>query len=562
MGAAGAGEDHAAVSALPASGRKKTGRYLLFVLLVSFLLRWALLECKEVVGTDEVIYLALGKSLWHGQGFRLLDHPVTQCPPLLPLVTGLFSRFTENLEAGTNFTYVFFGGLLVLPYFHLARRVHGERVARLAALLLACYPGLLLSFYWGSMTEPLYTFLLVCAFLFAHRALREGTARDFALCGILLALVYLTRSEGVLFLPAFWLLAVVSLGVQGRLLQWKSMRNLALMAVCFALVSAPYPLFLKKHSGGLSVSGKTKLILLAGAMNPVERERLLGKLTEDGGELFDYQELVRGKTVLGMILENPKVLLGGSALQAVRFVSTLLSWKVFPAFLLGFVVLGLFRDPWDRARLKNEGFLLFACLPFLVFLTFHVWPRYLLPMTPVLLLGAARGVCALEDWLRETAERIGGALERSRRRILWIPRLAVFLPLAVILAAKPIKAKMLVQYPIEYKSAGRWMDAHLPEDARILARKPEIAYYARRIMHPLPNEDLARVLQYARAQSVEYLVVDEFFIATRPQLEPLLHAGDLPQDLRLLHEESAPSGRSIRVFQILGATGPPDTDGG
>ena len=59
--------------------------------------------------------------------------------------------------------------------------------------------------------------------------------------------------------------------------------------------------------------------------------------------------------------------------------------------LLGFVVLGLFRDPWEPARARQEAFLAVTCIPFLVFLTFHSWPRYLLPMTAVLLLWVRGG---------------------------------------------------------------------------------------------------------------------------------------------------------------------------
>jgi len=540
---------------------RRAGLYLLLIVLVSFFFRWNLIRQKEVVGTDEVIYLALGKNLWHGQGFRLLGHPVTMCPPLLPLVAGVFSLFTEDLEMGTNFTYVVFGGLLVLPGFYFARRVVGERAARLAAFFLAFYPGLLLSFYWGSMTEPLYTFVLVTSFLFFHRALQANRPLDFALAGVFLAFVYLTRSEGILFFPVLGVYGAFTLARTGPSFR-RSTGNLLLFVLCFALVSAPYPLFLKRHSGGLSVSGKTKLILLAGAMDLRERERLLGKLTEDGADLFDYESLVKDQTVTGMVLENPKVLLGGSLLQVRNFFSTLFSWKVFPAFLLGFVILGLFRDPWDRERARQEAFLVVTCLPFLVFLTFHIWPRYLLPMTPVLLLWAVRGIVSLEDWIQQTAERIREGKGPSRRWVLLLPRVCVAVPLLAILIAKPIKAKMLVQYPIEYKTAGHWMAENLPQDAEILARKPEIAYYARRMMRLLPNEDLPRVLQYARTQGVDYLVVDEYFIATRPQLEFLLRTPEVPEALELLHEERGPSGRLIRVFRILGtAPGSPSSEG-
>jgi len=532
--------------------------FLFALLLFSLACRLILIQFKDVVGTDEVIYIALGKNLWSGLGFQLQGHPITMCPPLLPIVAGFFSLFTENLELGTNFTYVAFGGGMVIPYFYLARRIYGVRVARRASFFLTFFPGLLLSFYWGSMTGPLYTFLLVTTLLFLHRGLTEGRTIDFSITGILLALVYLTRSEGLLFSLVLFSFAVLTFAMKRCLFQKKTVINLLLMALSCILISAPYPIFLKKSSGELSISGKTKLILAVGNMDLETRERMAGKLNEEGTEFFDYTELVKEKTVLGMILENPKVLVGGSFLQFKNFFATLICWKVFPAFLLGFVLLGLFRDPWDRARLETEVFLVVACVPFLVFLTFRIWPRYLLPMTPVLLLWAARGVTALEDWTWKSSTMIEPKKAPMRRWVLFLPGILFSIPLLTILVAKPIKARRLVQYPVEYRAAGSWMDENLPADAMILARKPELSYYARRLMHPLPNEELPAVLRYARRHGIEYLVVDEFFILTRPQVAFLLEQDRFPEDLRFLHEAKAPNGRKVRIFQIKGedAAGP------
>jgi len=181
---------------------RQTG-FLLGLLLFSLLCRLVLIQFKDVVGTDEVIYLALGRNVWQGLGFQLQGFPITMAPPLLPLVSGFFSLFTDNLEWGTNAVYVVFGGSLVLPFFGLARRIYGVRAARKASIFLAFYPGLLLSFYWGSMTEPLYTFLILTALFFLYSGLEGGRLKDFSLAGIFLGLIYLCRSEGILFFPVF-----------------------------------------------------------------------------------------------------------------------------------------------------------------------------------------------------------------------------------------------------------------------------------------------------------------------------------------------------------------------
>lgn len=529
---------------------KQTG-FLLGLVLFSLFCRLLLVQFKDVVGTDEVIYLALGKNVWHGLGFQLLGYPVTMAPPLLPLVSGFFSLFTDNLEWGTNFVYVVFGGTMVAPFFGLARRIYGVRVARKASIFLAFYPGLLLSFYWGSMTEPLYTFLILTALFFLYRDMEACRPKDAILAGLFLGLIYLCRSEGILFFPVFLAFLVLRFASDRSLLRKKTVANLLTMTLVFTLVVAPYPLFIKRHAGGLSISGKTKLVLLAGAMPLEERERLLGKLNEEGTAFYDYAEMVKDKNVPEMILDNPKVLVGGSFLQIRNFFATLFSWKVFPMFLAPFAILGFFLGRRNKTDLRNETFLVTACLPFVVFLTFRIWPRYLLPMTPVLLLWTVRGIVCLEDRIQAFTRRTSSS--KTPLHLLWrfLPSVILALALLTILVAKPIKARMFVQYPVEYKSAGEWMNANLPPDAMILTRKPEVAYYARRMMRPLPNEDLTRILGYARAHKVQYLVVDDFFIATRPQLRNLLGAGSMPPGLRLIHEAASPNGRKIRVFRIL-----------
>ncbi len=547
--------------ARPDGGQTSQTRYLIGLLLFSLACRLVLIQFKEVVGTDEVVYLLLGRNFWHGLGFSLLGYPVPVCPPLLPIVAGFFSLLTEDLEVGTNFTYVVFGAAMVIPYFYLARRVYGLRVARRAAFFLCFFPGLLLSFFWGSMTGPLYTFLLVSSFLFFHKALKEGRTVDFAVTGGLLALAYLTRSEGILFPLVLFSFTVLTFAMRRSLGAKRNLRNLLVMALSCILISAPYPIFLKQSYGELSISGKTKFILLIGNMGLKERERLGGKLNEEKTEFMDPRELIEGKTVLGMILENPMVLVGGSFLQFWNFFATLMSWKVFPGFLFGFVLIGLFREPWNRARLENEVFLLVLCIPFLVFLTFRIWPRYLLPMTPVLLLWATKGVTSLEDWLRQTLVHIRGLKGPPARWPSILVGLLFALPLVALLVAKPVRSKMLAQYPVEYKAAGEWMDENLPPDAMILTRKPEVSYYARRPMHPLPNEDLPAVVNYARHQGIDYFVIDEFFIATRPQLAFLLEEESFPENIRLLHEERAPNGRKIRIFEVLDEASPPEPEG-
>ena len=534
----------------PASMTSDEKKGLFFLVVLSLALRTVLILLKDGVGTDEVLYLLVGKNVWEGKGFTLLGYPMTMIHPLLPIVTGFFSLFTDNLESGSTFVYVVFGTLTLVPFYLLVRSISGYQIAKIATSLLAVYSPLLLSFYWGSMTEPLYTFWMVLSLFTFHQAMESRMPSRFAISGMCFALLYLSRSEGFIFFLVFSLYLMCAHGIRKELYKKSFLVNLLSFVLCFLLISMPYPLFIKKHTGTLTLSGKIKLILLAGAMDITTREGYVGRLTTDGESFVNYEDLVKDKTVADMILENPKVLVGGSFLQIKNFFVTLVSWKVYPLFLMPFLILGIFHDPWDRERLKNELFLFLSCTPFLVFLSFLIWPRYLLPMTPILLIWTARGIYGLQKWMQQSAENIFTSTRAANSSIRAIPMVLVILPLVIILVAKPIKAKLLVQYPVEYKIAGSWMNENLPEDALILARKPEIAYYAKRLMHPLPNEDLPRVVHYARRNHIGYMVLDEFTISSRPQLRYLLEEDIPSEELNVLYSEKSRNGRIIKVFQI------------
>ncbi len=183
-------------------------------------------------------------------GFNLIDehcfclHPyitTTYRPPLWPfLIAGLSLIFGRADIYDRLFLCLLGAGTCVLIYL-FARDLFGRRIGLPAGLFAALYPALFIYDGW-MYTESLYTFLLIAVCYCLLRIQRsEGRRLDlWLLCGVLLALLALTRPNGVLMigLALFW----TALLVWRKLLGRRALLNAALAASVACLLIAPWTL--------------------------------------------------------------------------------------------------------------------------------------------------------------------------------------------------------------------------------------------------------------------------------------------------------------------------------
>src|SRR6185312_7588166 len=93
--------------------------------------------------------------------------------------------------------------------------------------------------------------------------------------------------------------------------------------------------------------------------------------------------------------------------------------------LIPLVVLALFKQPWNRQRLRYEAFLITIILTLLVtFLPFFYLDRLFAPALPVLLIWTARGARYSGTWLQKTVALCRNtALSRPALKVVleWLP---------------------------------------------------------------------------------------------------------------------------------------------
>lgn len=181
--------------------------------------------------------------------------PTADKPPLYPLVLALFTLVGGHGWIPHQIAGALIGTGTVFVIAIVARRLAGEAAGLVAAGLAAIYPMLIAAD--GSVrSESLYALLIVTALLTAMMLRERPTAARAALCGAVIGLATLTRTEAIAL--------IVLLVLPAALLVVRPSRGLALTGIALAtcvVVLAPWlvrcwvqfdrPVFVSTNSGGL-----------------------------------------------------------------------------------------------------------------------------------------------------------------------------------------------------------------------------------------------------------------------------------------------------------------------
>lgn len=506
----------------------------------------------RVIKWDEPDYLRLGYNLLHGQGFTTGLYPEAHYTPFYPLVSGLSYLLVRDWEWASNLPFAVFGAALLVPVYALARRFYGPRTALLAALLLACFPPLTVSvLYWGTLTEPLYLFLVFSALWFAWQAVEGRGLRPFAASGLAFGLAYLTRPEGTTYLILIGLTILVLRGIsRGRR---NTLLGLGLYLVAFALVAAPYLVYLRGVTGHWSITGKLGVTWAIGQAvidaDPAEYDRVTASLDASGDEIIWFSPDRFRTGVVELVQADPAGFAGRVVGNARRLIDVFFARAAFSHWLLLLVGVGLFAVPWDRERLRREFFLVAAMAPVLAFLPFHVELRFFSPAFPVLLIWSAHGLARIGDWTVATWQTCFAASPGSRAA-----RFGQSLPVALVLLFFVAMSAFAAREGIRatkfgHKEAGLWLRAHTPPDAAVITRDLAVPLYADRAWVASPRAEWPTFVSYARAHGADYLVVDEWEVQrVRPFLANLLDAP--PPEVELVWQQSG-GDEGTRVLRFV-----------
>lgn len=143
--------------------------------------------------SDDAVYMSMARYFFEGDFAKIL-HPHWR--PFYPFVSALFYPLTGDWAFTARLVSVVFGSLLVVPVYFLVNSFTNRLTAVFASLLIVFFQPLISS-STASLTEALFTFLVWAGLYAGWYSLTQKRALPMFFAGILGALAYLTRSEGI-----------------------------------------------------------------------------------------------------------------------------------------------------------------------------------------------------------------------------------------------------------------------------------------------------------------------------------------------------------------------------
>ena len=498
-------------------------------------------------GGDNAAYIALAQALAGNEGYSSLWHPGapphTQYPPLYPgTLAVLILAGAGSWTAFKVFTLVT-TALATAFCFLWVRKLHGLRIAAVAALLFGLAPGVLISAQW-ILAEPLFmTVLFASLWLLTpetgspSRQAGSGEAsplrsRAALFAGLLLVIAaYFTRSAG---LPL--VLAVAAWLTLAR--RWAALGGFAALV---AITTVPWHL----RAG-------EEYIASFWMVNPYAPD--LGRA--------DVSELVQ------RVLENLWMYATGILPTSLAGVG---GW---PGLCLGLTLAALAVWGWILRVRRRVGVheLFFVLYAGLIFAWPVVWSsdRFLLPVIPSILLysGEALGklLAGVPRWRpRVFAAVVGGAL--------LLPAAASWLERAG--QAGECRTRVVASGPMgcyrtsmtEMQAMALWTRERLSEGSVVFARKPRLFHAFSghaAVVYPFTNEEGALLAQ-ADSMGVGYVVLGNWDRTGSAYVVPAIQAD--PERFCLVAQLRAGSDPPISLLAIRppGADDPQalaDTGGG
>ncbi len=470
-----------------------------FAVPAAFSVRLALLVITQraIDSADSIHYIAMAQQFAAGD-FLSFDENL---PVLYPLLGALVHLVVSDWEWAFWIVSLTASSLTVIPVYWLSRELHGDRAARVMALMICLWPWLV---DYGSRIQPeaLSVCLWFASVWFVYRAVVTG-GRYLAFASLALFALHLARPEGTLLLLAAPLGALLlCYRAEGA-----RFRRVVGLAAVVGFVALTYMLAMRALIGTATISYRAPMV-------------------DDVPDYFRRGAVDFAKTFLQVTFNALPLMLG----------------PVLPIF----IGLGIFSRPETRRGFGLEALVLFFCLIqyAATLANFSPSPRYIMPIVVACGLWAAWGVVRARDI-------IAGA---GYRRFAAVPILAVAgtFTLGVVVGFAADRLGSIPQTPIEYRLVGHWMRDHL-EPGLILTRKPQVGFYAGMpTTGPDASDDVAALMERAEDSGARYVVIDERYTASMaPGIASLLDSGNAPPHLELLRDDlSAWAGAKVVIYEM------------
>ena len=503
---------------------------------------------------DEACYIWLAKNLFSGLGYTYYDNrPEVHLHPLFPITLSLLNHAARNWETVTRFAYVLFGSLLPLPVYFLGRDIYGSQIGLIAGFLTAILPAFTTGILFAeTLSEPLYLLCLFSGFFFVYRASIRQHMGTYALAGASLALAYLTRAEGTIYIGlGLAYLLLILLWYRPTTVRGGTLR-LAIFLGVFLALALPFVFYLHFQTGRWALTTKsTTSYTTTRALvdhDPAQFQRDTWGLNEKNEVKYYAQDFDRGILQLlsgeyrGRVIRDVKANIRNAY-------NTLLRPWVCGRVLLLLAFLGLFAAPWSRTRFAAEVFNFLIACSLATMLVFFVTERFLYGLLLPIIFWAACGVDQIFTWI-ETTDFPAVPAGSPARRVLQGAAIVLLTGYLGLTAHRYLQDKS--DSLAEVLDAAAWLKKNTPENAVVMSTNMEVAFHAGRRWLPLPVASRADVAAYGKAHGATHLCLRGHYLALRPEQKKELfdEGGKFPDMEMLVKSGGNPPESSFVVYRL------------
>lgn len=487
---------------------------LLSLVVIAAIMNGFLLIRNPNIGGDALQYLLPIHNLMAGKGYTYCGSPELWMPPGYGIVSYILFLFIRDIELSGMLASALSYLLIIPTTYYTVRFLFGKKYAFLSSFLVAFCPTLISYSYVNFSESTFFFFLLLSFFIYVRTVLSKSSLPQSILLGILLVFTSLIRPEGfliaVLALPSLFVLSVVNIK-QSKEFGFASMlRRLSYPAVTvlvFLTLALPYVLFNYEHTGNWTFSIKASHFLAA-----------------YGGRVIK----VPWHNIKSEILQLLKI--NFHALVPLAFL-----WFIFPFFSTRKLFAKLKLD-FRNIRIALS-FIIFLS-PLSIWLIFFPYARYLLPYSLFILFLLSFLMVRFFESLEIKGLSQGIILVCA---VSLISLLSYVLPVPYPSLYKTLTTR---HAHLALRAAGFFLQDHVQnlENLTIIdPRKGYVAlFYASGKKEPRgkditipPNMTLEEVAILVTTGKADYLLLDNHYIHTRPQLIPLWNNPSLAQEYGL-----------------------------
>jgi 4-amino-4-deoxy-L-arabinose transferase-like glycosyltransferase len=537
----------------------RTHLILSLIVLIGLVPRvWWMTHEAAVVASDGAEYARMAEHLFHDNALiGNFDGPEIIYAPLYPVLIAGTMVLIPNSETAAHAVSLVAGIATVILIFLIADYMYGRRTGYVCAFLASVHP-LLVALSGTVYNEALYVAGFMAVVYCGLRALELRRRRDCLALGICLGLAYLTRVEAFVYV-LFFLVALLVAGVLRKRVRSAVVGSVIVVAA-FGILASPYVAFFYNHTGSVRLEAKFDMNYtqarnrLAG-MNGIEAEYSIASDGTAKGPMLAPSEFADGTPYPHRLVDKLWTLAAMAKYNASSIYNYFTYTAIGSPVLLGLVALGLFGQPWSTRRTVCE--IVVVAMAASIVLIVAASPagefRYFLPIVPLLLLWAGKGLGVLRQWILHW-EFLRG--KRAFQQTLFASALPLGALVTMLAAAVYgigiTKTAFYWEHStaaIAERDAALWLQRYDPGPKLIAVRAAVFPYYAKGTLINLPFGDSQATIRYLDRRKVDFVVLESLFLQPLPMLAKWLADGIPDPRAQVIYDKTNTSGERVVIYR-------------